>query len=257
MQELPTLRRKKGWMNLKVTRIVDETWDTKTLFLEDADEGSCPFDYVAGQYLTFRFDAIAEKAVARSYTMSSSPRQKDFAAVTVKRVSGGLVSNHFCDGVQVGDILKARGPIGKFVFDPQLCRPHLIMVAAGSGVTPFISIVREYADRLGQPGAPRQMTLLVAYRSREDLICWEELEAARQHPGVRVVCTLTREKAEAQGFLFGRPDETMFAQVFEDCYADATYMTCGPDTMMQQLVDFVKSQGVPPEHAMMESFGNG
>ncbi len=257
MQELAPPRRKKGWMNLKVTRLVEETWDTKTLYLEDAEEGSCPFDYIAGQYLTFRFDDIAERAVARSYTMSSSPSQKGFAAVTIKRVPKGLVSNWLCDQVQVGSVLKARGPIGKFVFDSALCRPHLLMVGAGSGVTPFISIMREYADKLGQAGAPREMTLLVAYRSREDLISWKEIEELRRVPGVRIVCTLTREDMRSEGFLYGRPDEAMLAQVFEGNYADSTYMTCGPDAMMHLVVDFVKRQGVPAEHAMMESFGNG
>ncbi len=257
MQELAPPRRKKGWMNLKVTRVVDETWDTKTLYFEDADEGSCPFDYIAGQYLTFRFDDISERAVARSYTMSSSPRQKGFAAVTVKRVPQGLVSNHLCDKVTVGHVIKARGPIGKFVFDPLLSRPHLIMLGAGSGVTPFISIMREYVDRLGQEGAPRQMTLLVAYRSREDLICWSELEAWSRVPGVRIVCTLTREKVEGSTFKFGRPDEAMFEEVFAGTYEDATFMTCGPDAMMHSLVAFVTQKGVPKDHAQLESFGNG
>lgn len=244
-------------MNLKVTHLIEETWDTKTFFLEDADEGSCPFDYIAGQYLTFRFDSIAERPVARSYTMSSSPSQAGFAAVTVKRVPGGLVSNWLCDEVKVGTVLKARGPIGKFAYDPSFCRSHLIMVGAGSGVTPFISMMREYAPRLGQPGAPKEMTLLVAYRSKADLICWKEIEELRTVPGVRIVCTLTREDARAEGFLYGRPDEGMLAEVCRGTYADATYMTCGPDAMMHLVVEFVKGQGVPDEHAMMESFGNG
>ena len=56
----PAPRRKKGWMSLKVTKIEDETWDTKTFYLEDSVDTGCPFDYIAGQYLTLRFDKIAE-----------------------------------------------------------------------------------------------------------------------------------------------------------------------------------------------------
>ena len=55
----PPRRIKRGWMNLKVERIDEETWDTKTFILVDADEGGRPFDYTAGQYLTFRFDDVA------------------------------------------------------------------------------------------------------------------------------------------------------------------------------------------------------
>ena len=79
------------------------------------------------------------------------------------------------------------------------------MVGAGSGVTPFVSILRAYADTLGQPGSPEKMTLLVAYRSKEDLICWSDLEALQKVPGIRVFTTLTREDARDEGFLHGRP----------------------------------------------------
>jgi ferredoxin-NADP reductase len=249
-------RRKKGWMNLKVTRVTEETWDTKTFFMEDADDGSCPFDYIAGQYLTFRFDDISERAVARSYTMSSSPNQQGFAAVTIKRVVGGLVSNHFCDKVTVGTVLKARGPIGRFTWDPTRCRPHLLMVGAGSGVTPFISILRAYADTLGQPGSPEQMTLLVAYRSKQDLICWDDIVNLQKIPGIRIFTTLTREDARSEGFLHGRPDEAMLASLFEGTYANSTYMTCGPDAMMKTFCQFLQDKGVPDEHIMLESFGD-
>ncbi len=256
MQESVAPRRKKGWMNLKVTQVFEETWDTKTFLMEDAEEGSCPFDYIAGQYLTFRFDDISERPIARSYTMSSSPNQKGFAAVTIKRVVGGLVSNYFCDKVAPGAILKARGPIGRFAWDSTRCRKQLVMVGAGSGVTPFISILREYADTLGQPGSPEAMTLLVAYRSKEDLICWEDLQALKNKPGIRIITTLTREDARNEGYLHGRPDEAMLGGVCEGTFADATYMTCGPDAMMKSVRAFLQSQSVPDEHIMLESFGD-
>ena len=166
------------------------------------------------------------------------------------------MSNWLCDKVKVGDTLKARGPIGKFVYDTKLCRPKLFMVGAGSGVTPFLSILREYATQLGQEGAPEAMTLLVAYRSKEDLIAWSELKALDRIPGCKVICTLTREYARNEGFLFGRPDEGMFAETMANTYADTTYMTCGPEAMMNLVLDFTKRQGVPAEQAMMESFGN-
>ena len=74
------MRRKKGWMNLKIDKIVEETWDTKTFFFTDADDGDRPFDYIAGQYLTFRYDGVSDKPVVRSYTMSSSACEEGFSA---------------------------------------------------------------------------------------------------------------------------------------------------------------------------------
>jgi ferredoxin-NADP reductase len=250
----PTRRIKRGWMNLRVDRIVDESWDTKTFYLVDADEGGRPFDYVAGQYLTFRFDDVAEKPLVRSYTMSSSPVEEGYSAFTVKRVEGGKISNWLCDTMKVGSVLRARGPIGKFVYDPKTDHGHLIMVAGGSGVTPFVSIMREYQDKLGREGAPQRMTLLVSYRSTQDLICWQALEAIRKVKGCEVFVTLSREDKTADGFWHGRIDDTQLAKAIGGAYQTATFMTCGPTAIMDHAAAHWRAAGVPDGHIKMESF---
>lgn len=255
MQDQSRPRRvKRGWMNLKVSEIINETHDTKTFIFIDADEGGRPYDFVAGQYLTFRYDDIQERPVVRSYTMSGSPRQEEASIVTVKRVTNGLVSNWMCDHLAEGSILRARGPIGKFVFDPRIDRSHLIMVAAGSGVTPFISIMREYADKLGKEGAPQRMSLLVAYRSRQDLICWDTLQEVAQHSGVHLVTTLTRDAEADSEFWHGRPDEAMLDKFFDGQYADCTVMTCGPQAMMDAVRDHCLANQVAADQIKIESF---
>lgn len=248
----PQRRVKRGWMNLRVERVVKETHDTDTFILVDADEGGRPFDYVAGQYLTFRFDDVGPKPLVRSYTMSSSPCQDGYSAFTVKRVEKGVISNWLCDNVKAGTVLRARGPIGKFVYEVGKDRPHLVMVAGGSGVTPFVSILREYAPRMGKNGAPHKMTLLVSYRSREDLILWPDLSELVKVPGIAVYTTLSREKAD--GFWHGRVDDAALTKAIAGDYANATFMTCGPQAIMDLTVEHLKRAGVPDEHAKTESF---
>lgn len=247
-------RVKRGWMNLKVTKIIEETWDTKTFVMEDADEGLRPWDYWAGQYLTFRFDGITEKPIVRSYTMSSSPVQGETCAFTVKRVEGGVISNWLCDNVNVGDILRARGPIGRFIYEHEKDQKHLVMVAAGSGVTPFVSIMREYADKLGAPGAPEKMTLIVSFRSRKDLICWSDLQDVLKHKGVRLVTTLSRDPEAQEGFLHGRLDAAMMTQIMDGNYVGTTVMSCGPQAIMDLAKDHALKNGVPLEQIKTESF---
>ena len=250
----PGRRVKRGWMNLKVDRVIHDTWDTDTFILVDADEGGRPFDYVAGQYLTFRFDDIEEKPLVRSYTMSSSPCQDGFSAFTVKRVEGGKISNWLCDTVKPGTILRARGPIGKFCWDAAHDNGHLIMVAGGSGVTPFVSILREYADRLGKDHAPEKMTLLVSYRSKKDLILWPDLEELKKLPGVQVFTTLSRENAEVEGFWHGRITDEHLARAIGADYHHATFMTCGPEAIMNHTVAHLKAKAVDDAHVKTESF---
>jgi ferredoxin-NADP reductase len=245
-------RKKRGWMDLVVADIVSDTPDTKTLIFKDPADGHSPIDYIAGQYLTFRFDEIADKPVVRSYTMSSSPRNRDALWVTVKIVPKGLVSTYLCEQVKVGDVLRARGPIGRFCYDWEQDPPHLFMVAGGSGVTPFLSIIDEYWDRLGQKTAPASLNLLVSQRSREDLIGKDLLAKAAKIPGIKIWTTLTREKAD--GYLSGHIEEATLSQFFAGHIEDGVFMTCGPDAIMAKTVAYLQGQGVAPERIKQESF---
>jgi glycine betaine catabolism B len=251
--ETIALRRvKRGWMNLLVTDVIEDTHDTKTFILEDKDDGGIGFDYIAGQYLTFRYDDVGPKPLVRSYTMSSSPRQANMCAVTIKRVEGGVISNWCCDKIEPGMVLRARGPIGKFCYDPRTDAPHLFMVAGGSGVTPFVSIMREFGDKLGQAGSPKKMTLLVSFRTPDDLICWRDLQALTPLPGCRVITTLSR--SDDPQFWHGRIDNPMLEKAIEGAYTGTTFMTCGPKAIMDLTVEHLRAKGVAEEHIKQESF---
>ena len=250
----PNKRIKRGWMNLKVSDIKDETHDTKTFYLVDADEGGRCFDYHPGQYLTFRFDNLADKPIGRSYTMSSSPSESDAVAFTVKKVDPGFISQWLYDKLKIGDTLRARGPIGKFCFDHTIHEKHICMVAAGSGVTPFISALREFAPQLTKPKMPHKMTLIVSYRSTKDLICWDLLTDIKKFPGIEIHCTLSREKAE--GFYEGRIDDALLEKVLKGKYENTTFFTCGPQEMMDLVEKHVFAHGVAEKNFMIESFAS-
>ncbi len=251
----PIRRIKRGWMNLKIIQIKEEAHDTKTLIFEDADEGGRAFDYLPGQYLTFRFDNLAPKPIVRSYTMSSSPCQPNIE-VTVKIVDNGLVSRYLCEKTQVGDVLVARGAMGGFVFRPEKDNSHLVFIAGGSGVTPFVSMIREYAPSLGKEGFPKTMTLLVSYRTREDIICWSTLREANYFNNTNVLVSLSREKVEEDGFFFGRISKDMLDKALNGDYKDKTYMICGPENLMSFAITTLKDSGVPDQHIKTESFEN-
>ena len=108
------MRRKKGWMKLKVKKIRQETPDTETFFFVNEEEDERAFDYIAGQYLTFRFDDIGDKPLVRSYTMSSSPKKHDEALVSVKRVYKGVVSNWMCDEIKEGLFFRFPSNLRRF-----------------------------------------------------------------------------------------------------------------------------------------------
>lgn len=251
MTQKTSPRRIKGWMDLTVSAIRQETPDCITAFLKSTDSNDCPFDYTAGQYLTFRFDALAEKPVVRSYTMSSSPVDQTCAAVTVKQIPGGIVSSHFCNQLKVGDTLKALGPIGKFIWDDAKDQDHLVMVAAGSGVTPFLSIIREYIEKTEK--APKRMALLVSFRTEEDIICSKELLHWSKSHRLDLSIYLSREKTTH--YQYGRIDKQAIQQ-FVQPYLNlpTTYMTCGPEKLMQNFIQTLADLGVEKKNIKQEAF---
>ena len=256
MEEAAKRRIRRGWMNLKVIDLIQECRDAKTIVLADALTGTREFDYTAGQYLTLRIDQLADKPVVRSYTISSSPNQPRFVALTVKEINGGFVSRYLCQKIQVGDILRARGPMGKFCYDPAIDHKNLVMVAAGSGVTPFVSILRQYSALMAPHSSPQSMSLLVSFRSSEDLICWSDLTRLQKESKVKIQVTLSRENKKASGFLQGRIDKSMLHHVIGPDYSMRTFMTCGPSEMMDLVKDHLLSQGVNPKDVKTESFAS-
>ena len=249
-------RIKRGWMNLELVDILEDNPTTKTLYFVNEEEKSCAFDYIPGQYLTFRFDDLAAKPIVRSYTMSSSPCQKDRIAVTVRQVEDPFVSEFLCQKVKKGDTLRARGPIGRFVYEPKKDHSHIVMVAGGSGVTPFISMMREYSPSLGKEGFPKKMTLFVTFRTDKELMCWKDIENLREVEGVNIVVTLSRQQElpKGGGFVKGRVTPELIERCLEGSYGEKTYMTCGPDGLMETVKKHLTSVQVAPEHIKFESF---
>ena len=100
------------------------------------------FRWLPGQHLTLRFNLKGEEE-RRSYSISSSPFASEPLRITVKRVKGGLVSNHINDNVNVGDIIEVMPPFGGFYLDPgQTMRRTFYFFGAGSGITPLYAMLR-------------------------------------------------------------------------------------------------------------------
>lgn len=161
-------------LTLRVSAIVVETADTKTFVLQPTDGRAVP--YRAGQFLTFLFDFQGHE-VRRSYSMSSAPGVDADLSVTVKRVENGEVSRYLLDRVGVGDVLRALPPSGRFVLDDETAG-DLVLVGAGSGITPLFSILK--TALVTQPN--RRVLLVYASRDAKSAIFYEKiLELARRH----------------------------------------------------------------------------
>jgi 3-ketosteroid 9alpha-monooxygenase subunit B len=150
-----------------VSRIIKETADTRTFVLAPHEQ---PFAYRAGQFCTFRVMVDGEE-LYRSYSMSSAPETDSELMTTVKRVTGGRVSNWIVDNVVEGDELIMTRAAGTFVLSPTSV--PLLAFAGGSGVTPILSLAKSALAT-----TDRAVRILCADCDRASVIfeaVWDEL----------------------------------------------------------------------------------
>jgi glycine betaine catabolism B len=239
-------------------RITNETPDVKTFYL--VAESSMLFSYKPGQFVNIEVE-IDGKPVMRSYSISSSPSRPYHLSLTVKRVPPppdqinlppGLVSNWLHENFKVGDRLKlVGGPMGPFTCLPDLS-PKLLLISAGSGITPMMSMSRWVQDTL----AACDIIFLHSARTPEDVIFRTELEAmAAQMPNFHLAVTTTqRSPGQSWMGLTGRISETMLNAIAPDLMNRSIFV-CGPDGFMQGVKSIFESIGFPMQNYQQESFG--
>lgn len=232
---------------LHCVQIRQETADVKTFVLAAGTARS--FRYLPGQFITLELDITGDK-VKRCYTLSSSPTRPDLLSITVKRVSGGLVSNWLHDHLQVGMALGAMGPSGDFSCFKTPANNYLFL-SGGSGVTPLMSMTRALHDL----GSDANIVFVHCARSPADILFADELALmARQMPHLRLsmVCEQHTPASTYAGHL-GRLDGARLAHIAPDFLQRDIY-TCGPAPFMAAVQTLLQANGFDMQHYRQESF---
>ena len=125
------------YFQVRVAEVVWETGDACSLVL---DVPLPVFDYRPGQFVTVRIPSELCGSVARCYSLSSSPLAGERPAITVKRTDGGYASNWIAEHVAAGSVLDVLPPAGTFC--PGSLEGDFLLFAAGSGITPVMSILK-------------------------------------------------------------------------------------------------------------------
>ncbi len=208
---------------LTVAQVVDETADARSIVFEVPEAMSEKFtDYEPGQFLTLRIPSDQTGSVARCYSLSSSPKTDDKPKVTVKRTPDGYGSNWVCDHLAAGSQIEALPPSG--VFTPANIHVPLLLIAAGSGVTPVMSILKHALTTGTGP-----ITFFYANRGENDVIFADELrELHRANPGRLTVVHWLES-------LQGLPTVRALATFFKPMAATHSAYICGPGPFMDAI----------------------
>jgi stearoyl-CoA 9-desaturase NADPH oxidoreductase len=217
----------------RVIRIVDETPDTKTYWLQP----NARFEtFRPGSYVSVRV-RIDGQIVERSYSLSCAPRPDGLISITVTRVAEGRVSNWLADSLRPGQVVELSQANGQFVL-PRELPPKLLMLSAGSGITPVMSMLRQLiADR-----AACQIVFVHFARSPRNIIFRDELaRIADAHDNVRIVLCVESAGSEWLGAR-GRVCEQLLLDAAEDFRSLDTFM-CGPAGFMQAVMQILERGG--------------
>ena len=235
---------------LKVLRVFDEAPSIRTFRLGDPAGGMLPFDYLPGQFLDLAVPVETGKQVKRSYTIASSPTERDYIEITVKRESQGLVSGYLHEKVKEGDELEIAGPSGRFTFTGTEAN-SILLVGGGVGITPLMSVVRYLTAR----GWPNEIVLLYCFREPRDFIFREELEyLQRRNPNLRVIAAATRRGQEPWIGLEGRFTKEIIAYSLPKIASYRIHL-CGPPPMMEAIRGVLLELGVVKDQIKTEAFG--
>jgi 3-ketosteroid 9alpha-monooxygenase subunit B len=223
---------------LRVVGVVEETADARSISFAVPDGDR--FGYRPGQFLTLAVPSEQTGVAARCYSLSSSPVDGGPLTITVKRTPDGYASNWVCDHLRVGATIRALPPSG--IFTPASLDADLLLLAAGSGITPVISIVRTALA----VGAGR-LVLLYANRDERSVIFGGELARLAAERPDRLLVVHWLESVQ------GLPTQAQLA-AFAAPYASYDAFVCGPAPFMRTAVAALKELGFPRERRHQEKF---
>jgi ferredoxin-NADP reductase len=235
---------------LRVGSIVTETPSVKTFRLVPSSGDSLmPFTFVPGQFLNVAF-WIGGARMNRSYSISSSPTQREYVELTVRREPRGAVSRHIDDLLKIGDQIEAGGPVGRFTFTGTEA-DSIVLISGGVGITPMVSITRYLTER----SWPGDIFLIYACRTPTDFIFQKEIAALeRLNPKLHVTVAMSRVEGTDWKGPRGRLTKELLTQTVPDLASRRIHL-CGPPSMMDSAKAVLAEVGVPSEQIKTELFG--
>ncbi len=209
------------------------------------------FAFEAGQYITIKKE-IKGKELRRAYSISSSPKSNRIT-IGVKKVDRGGFSDYAHSKLAVGDTLEVMPPEGRFIFKPSDETKHIAAFAAGSGITPIMSIAKTVLD-----SNPKNTFVLVyGNKSYEETMFYTDLVNLQLANSNRFFIYFTNSQAIEEDSLVGRINAATVNYTLKNKHEnqifDAFYL-CGPEQMIKTVTDTLVEQGISKDKVHFELF---
>jgi len=240
-----------GLIPRRISKIETLTDDSVAVtFGADGREGG---SFVPGQHVTVRrhFD---DEEVRRTYSICTL-NESDDLRIGVRRIQGGRMSTWLTESARVGDLVDVGAPTGDFGrHSPEAAGSHIVLIGAGSGVTPLLSIAAQHLDAHPKSSA----FLLLANRSGSSVMLAEDLAGLKDRftDRLQLVHVLSREQRGVPIFK-GRLDEDRITKILEwfgDPRSVAQWFLCGPREMVDAGRQAAARLGADPGDVHRELF---
>jgi ring-1,2-phenylacetyl-CoA epoxidase subunit PaaE len=209
------------------------------------------FPYQAGQYIVIRVPAL-NAAEHRSYSLSSAPYEKKLQ-IGVKKHPQGLVSSFLCDQAKVGDLIEIMAPQGSFILSQQSPLHSLVAFAAGSGITPVISIIKQLLKE-----SSANISLFYGNKGADSIMFKSQLDALVANYPVRFeVNYIYSQQKTGLADLEGRIDSNKIHRWKEYLFSlnnTETYLLCGPGNMVETIQSTLISLNIDQSKIITEYF---
>ena len=234
-------------LSLRVSDVIEETPSAKTFRLVLPGGTLPPFQ--AGQYLAVFCD-IGKVRTGRAYSISSPPSRHGYFDITVRAVENGFVSSYLLKEVRVGDTLETSGPSGNFYYNPLIHDKSLVFLGGGSGITPFMSMIRETAECC----LDREIVLFYGNKNLDDVIFHDELvKISKSRKNIRYVPVIenpSKGYKGACGYISGDLIKKELGGV-----KGKTFFICGPTAMYNFCIPELEGLAIPRNKIRREMYG--
>ena len=236
---------------LKIQSIVRQTEKAVSITFDVPTALEATFSFKAGQYITLK-TVINETEIRRDYSLSSSPRSGDLT-VTIKEIDNGIFSTYANNHLNSGDSLEVGEPNGRFIFEPQSENANsIIAFAAGSGITPIMSIARTVLET-----DDKSVVLIYGNKSPEKTIFYKEILELQSTYLNRFKVQFIYSESNDDGALFGRIDTGNINYVLKNTIQlepSQLFYLCGPEGMIKTTTAILSEKGIKDEQILFELF---
>ena len=209
------------------------------------------FQFKAGQYLTIK-KSFNGTEVRRSYSICSTPESGKLT-IGIKKLENGLFSQYANNDLREGETIEVHEPEGRFIYLPSSGSRTILAFAAGSGITPIMSIMQTILEE----DKDSKFILVYGNKSVTETMFYDTIQQLKTNYPDRLLVQYIFSKSEEDGALFGRIERSTVNFLLKNRFKDENieeYYLCGPEEMINTVSQTLLENGISKEQIHFELF---